>query len=297
MRTVTVSSRSEKAEAIKDVADMESVVDYLGLETQRRGSKVSFLCPAHEDTHFGSCYIMGNDGYKCYACGHHGDAIELVQLVRNCSFDTACDLLGEAFGISFSKEKKKMKPSKKLLSEEKLKLIGLGRESNTEKVYADLYAFPDHAHIAIKDSKKYRVRWEPAFDAENEYDLNILQVVVCKNPLQMLLDENENAYKDLIYRKAIEAADKYRRMLDMAQNPAKYYHDGNIKEFELAYYCSKTAEKIGLNVWRMEMEERIRKCDDLRIEFARSSSNTEKRKTTQRKGRVFGQIKRSGASF
>lgn len=297
MRTVTVSSRSEKAEVIKDVADMESVVDYLGLETQKRGSKVSFLCPAHEDTHFGSCYIMGNDGYKCYACGHHGDAIELVQRIRNCSFDTACDLLGEAFGVSFSKEKKKAKPSKRLLSEQKLQLIGLGRESNSEKVFADLYAFADGAHIAVKDSKKYRIRWEPAFDVDNECDLNVLQVVVCKNPLQTLLDENEIAYKDLIYRKSIEAADRYRRMLDMAKNPAKYYHDGNIKEFELAYYCSQIAGKIGFNVWQAEMEDRIRQCDDLRIEFARTPANTQKRKPTQRKGRVFGQIKRSGVSI
>lgn len=297
MRTVTVSSNSEKAEIIKEVADMESVVDYLGLETQKRGSKISFLCPAHNDTHFGSCYIMGNDGYKCYACGHHGDAIELVQLVRNCGFEEACNLLAEAFGISFTKNKKENRPKKRLLSNDKLSLIGLGSDPAAERVYADLYAFAEGTNVKIKDKKKYRMRWEPAFAPEIEPDLNLLQVLVCRNPLQTLLDENEMAYRDLIYRKAIEAAQNYRQMIDMAQNPAKYYRDSNIQSFELAYYCSQIAARIGFDAWQAELENRIRQCDDLRIEFARTNTNTRKQKNTQRKGRVFGQMKRSGVSL
>lgn len=47
----------------------------------RSGGKV--LCPAHDD-HTPSCHIYG-DGYKCFACGAYGDAIDWLELVYRLS--------------------------------------------------------------------------------------------------------------------------------------------------------------------------------------------------------------------
>jgi hypothetical protein len=65
--------------AINEAADMRDVLAALGIESHHGKA----LCPFHDDRN-PSMQIYA-DGYHCFVCGAHGDAIDLVQHVRGCS--------------------------------------------------------------------------------------------------------------------------------------------------------------------------------------------------------------------
>lgn len=65
--------------AICCAASMEDVLAALGIEV----SHGKALCPFHDDRN--ASMQVYRDGYHCFACGAHGDAIDLVQQVRKCS--------------------------------------------------------------------------------------------------------------------------------------------------------------------------------------------------------------------
>lgn len=69
---------------------LEAVVQRLGIVTERRGATTQGLCPFHQDTH-PSLNLYPADGattahYHCYACGAHGNAIDLVKKVQGLDF-------------------------------------------------------------------------------------------------------------------------------------------------------------------------------------------------------------------
>lgn len=71
----------------------------LGIEYKSRGPSLLIKCPnpSHGvDEHFGNCSISfkGEKPYaKCFACGFGGDLLDVVQVVRNCSFPEAVSFL------------------------------------------------------------------------------------------------------------------------------------------------------------------------------------------------------------
>lgn len=86
---------------LKDEADIESVVNYLGLETTRRGSAFFILCPipTHEDHKATNCYFKpGWNNVYCKACGKSTNAIDLIMYTRGCSYGEAADILWEVEG-------------------------------------------------------------------------------------------------------------------------------------------------------------------------------------------------------
>lgn len=47
-----------------------------GVTTVQRGSRTWFTCPSHDDRH-PSAVIVGEHGWRCFACGAHGGVFDL----------------------------------------------------------------------------------------------------------------------------------------------------------------------------------------------------------------------------
>lgn len=82
---------------------LEDVLQRLGVKTERRGASIQALCPFHQDTK-PSLNVYPADGastahYHCYACGAHGNAIDLVKRVQGVEFLPAVQWLAQQFGI------------------------------------------------------------------------------------------------------------------------------------------------------------------------------------------------------
>lgn len=82
---------------------LEDVMQRLGMVTARRGATIQALCPFHQDTR-PSLNLYPADGasaahYHCFACGAHGNAIDLVKEVLGLEFLPAVQWLAQQFGI------------------------------------------------------------------------------------------------------------------------------------------------------------------------------------------------------
>lgn len=78
------------------------VIQKLGIEYKKKGSKIYFLCPGHNDsTVNGNCRIFSEitNTWCCHVCGAGGDVINLAQHYWKVDFPTALKRLSEIFGI------------------------------------------------------------------------------------------------------------------------------------------------------------------------------------------------------
>ena len=69
---------------------IESVAGSLGIEVRRHAA----LCPFHDDARPSLVFSVRSNSYRCYACGAHGDVIDLVMRMRGIGFADACCWLG-----------------------------------------------------------------------------------------------------------------------------------------------------------------------------------------------------------
>lgn len=104
---------------------LEDVVQSLGIATQRRGATTQALCPFHQDTR-PSLNLYPADGastahYHCFACGAHGNAIDLVKKVQGLEFLPAVQWLAQHFGIKRPSRQSKQKAANVAASETALK--------------------------------------------------------------------------------------------------------------------------------------------------------------------------------
>ena len=79
--------------AIAEAADMRVVAASVGLEVDVRGKA---LCPFHDDTR--PSMQVYPDGFHCFVCGAHGDAIDLVQQIRGCTRHEAAQEVARVAG-------------------------------------------------------------------------------------------------------------------------------------------------------------------------------------------------------
>lgn len=94
---------------------LEEVLQRLGLKTERRGASIQALCPFHQDTK-PSLNVYPADRasmahYHCYACGAHGNAIDLVKKVHGVDFLPAVQWLAQQFGIKSPSRQSKQRGS------------------------------------------------------------------------------------------------------------------------------------------------------------------------------------------
>ena len=110
-----------------------------GLEINRYGKA---LCPFHNDRH-PSLYVA-DDHYYCYACGEHGDVIDLTARLFDLSLYEAAKKLAYDFGISQDKPRqdirRKKNEAQRLKENERLCFLRLTEDQKRLQVWKKLYA-------------------------------------------------------------------------------------------------------------------------------------------------------------
>jgi len=94
-----------------------------GVEVNRHGKA---LCPFHNDRH--PSLFVDNDHYHCYACGEHGDVIDLTAKLHGLSLYDAAKKLAYDFGITQDK------PSTKAMQEKQNRKSEAQRLRENEKL-------------------------------------------------------------------------------------------------------------------------------------------------------------------
>lgn len=69
---------------------IEPVAESLGISVQRHTA----ICPFHSDTRPSLVFSRRTNTFRCYACGEHGDVIDLMMRCRGMGFIEACAALG-----------------------------------------------------------------------------------------------------------------------------------------------------------------------------------------------------------
>jgi hypothetical protein len=91
-----------KKETLSRIASiaMTDVASALGIEwSQRSGGTCMCRCFVHDDTHPSMQLYTRDNHYHCYACGAHGDNIDMVMHAAQVSWHEACQWLMDRFGI------------------------------------------------------------------------------------------------------------------------------------------------------------------------------------------------------
>ena len=90
-----------------------------GIEVKRIGKA---LCPFHNDRH--PSLFVGDDHYHCYACGEHGDSIDLVAKLYDLPLHAAARKLASDFGLTpdktIQKKQNRKSEAQRLRENEKL---------------------------------------------------------------------------------------------------------------------------------------------------------------------------------
>lgn len=96
---------------------LNEVARRLGIETEKRGSQLSAICPFHQDTRPSLRFFPADNGspehFHCFACGAHGHAIDLVKQVQSVDFLPAVQWLSQNFGIKSIRRQPKNQPGRK----------------------------------------------------------------------------------------------------------------------------------------------------------------------------------------
>lgn len=126
-------------ERLKNEADIEDVVNYLGMDVHHKGSAYFVLCPipAHNDKHPTNCYFKkGWNSLYCTVCAKSIKAIDLIMYESHCSYGEAADTLWELEGKpdwykdNLWKKRNKNTPVEFRLTGEEAKIIGLKLPKN-----------------------------------------------------------------------------------------------------------------------------------------------------------------------
>ncbi len=104
---------------------LEDVIQRLGIATERRGASTQTLCPFHQDSR-PSLNLYPAEGattahYHCFACGAHGNAIDLVKKVQGVDFLPAVQWLAQQYGIQAPSRQSKQRAANAASSETALK--------------------------------------------------------------------------------------------------------------------------------------------------------------------------------
>ena len=259
---------------IKAVADPKVVVAALGLPIKRIGSRISILCPCHDDKHFGSCFVT-DTGFKCFSCGEKGDVFRLVKEVNKTDFNQTCDFLGRLFNVQNGTGSEGKKIRKEVLSDDKLRLIGLvpaikknaeGNVISTNSVSKVVNIVPDDYDLTTLERGQFW-EWYPHINQDGRCTgYYVIKEIVCRNPLQDLLDNDENAYKSLIYNKAIESIQRISLLEHVLLNPAENEFDDIYHEIYMSLY--KLIRKVGKTVILERLRTMRNDCEKIALEHA-----------------------------
>ena len=199
LRTGTLS------DAIESVTTMD-IVEAFGVPYQIRRGRTYLLCPGHDDTHFGSCYIDKNDnGYYCYVCGEQVTKWYMVLLLNGNKKKDAAEWFFKTAGITPAQESSHIEDPIKKVNRLIQKVDGFIKN---KVVYNDFYT-------CEKKESSYGKR------LQGEY---LYSEMAITNPLVELYKTNKPAFKELMYRKVdAEIQKRNKKQVEFDKKPEEIF--------------------------------------------------------------------------
>jgi DNA primase len=85
---------------VKERVDLAAVAtNLLGPALQRKGRRLLWPCPLHQDTHPSFQVDLTRKTWRCWTCAIGGDAADLVMKVNQCDYPAAVRFLAELAGV------------------------------------------------------------------------------------------------------------------------------------------------------------------------------------------------------
>jgi DNA primase len=99
--------------AIRDRVDLAAIaINLLGPADHRKGKRLLWCCPFHEDQHPSFQVDLQRQRWRCWTCAVGGDAADLVMRINGWNFAAAAEFLaGLLGGVPSSREEKSRKPN------------------------------------------------------------------------------------------------------------------------------------------------------------------------------------------
>lgn len=155
---------------VKTSINLGEAAEHYGIEINRYGKA---LCPFHNDRH--PSMVVYDDHYHCFACGEHGDVIDLVANLYGLPVLDAANKLAHDFGISQDK------PLTKAMQEKLNKKSEAQRLRENEKLcFSALLEY-------MKLLQAWKVRYAPKMP-EDEHDDRFVQACHNFDYAEYLLD-------------------------------------------------------------------------------------------------------------
>lgn len=118
-------------ETVKTSVNTREAAEHYGIEVNRYGKA---LCPFHNDQH--PSMVVYDDHYHCFACGEHGDVIDLVASLYGLPVYDAANKLAYDFGISQDKP-----PAKEMAEKRNRKREAQRLRENEKLCFSALLAY------------------------------------------------------------------------------------------------------------------------------------------------------------
>ena len=81
-------------------ANIELVLDALGIHYLKKGRRYWVICPFHNDKKIGSAYLTDTGYFVCHSCDTKVDLFDFIMQVNGCGFKEASGFLCGLFGGS-----------------------------------------------------------------------------------------------------------------------------------------------------------------------------------------------------
>lgn len=199
----------DKAQILRD-ADPEIVAEYIGIPMQRKGSRMSILCPSHPDKHFGNCHLT-RYGYHCFSCGASGDVIKMVQEFTDCSFSEALEIVADTCGGAdkYNVNSLKQEDIRSFLKPAQRQAIDL----KDGPVYKPVFVsdIEDECNEFIENSQ-LRLRKDVQWSDGIPY--YVASELVTASPLTLLHEESPDEYEELLNSKCRDKIEQYKTLLE-----------------------------------------------------------------------------------
>lgn len=124
-------------ELLKEIADIETVIEATGERYKVKGNYINVLCPFHSDHNMNNAmFRKDTKHFHCYACDKRADLISYTQAVMGMNFQDACEFIADACCITddeFTKDRED--PVKLLRRKNSQKFAQLRIDGQQKKLY------------------------------------------------------------------------------------------------------------------------------------------------------------------
>ncbi len=217
-------------------SEFNAVLNYYGLRVQKN----SFLCPFHNDTHTGSCFINRNrKSAHCFACGKSFDAVDLVEYFEGLPFKEALQFLWTTIlGNTLPEHPDKPEKPKFPVKFKDLEFLGIEHPSDKVPcIIAERYYFK------VKDKVE-----APYSINKDEQDEDGFCPVYEDKPYQSLYkmyDSDPDTVLWLLYNKSEEAVSRCYERLNWTKRKADELKRESGNDPETVQICREAVDSAG----------------------------------------------------